>query len=287
MTLKRRLLAISRADARSSVHRAARFYRVAVRRFDETGTITGEDRIIGLFAASAPRACSTHRRCASAPRKCLNGPDSSPTRTRRELRAVLESFLRTSCSRWTPTSCTTSPSASSGCRSASESASSMSEPGDRYVSCLVYPLPAGSRDRCCRRAHRPDGEGRSTAVREVEHTERRNERPRPSARHCGGPQVPARRPTLVDLESGSMRSRLSWTERLRAELVLALGEKAREIAARIDDEIPVDTRPRLTLAPQPICAGCCRPREPARHRTAAHQARRRRERSPVQALPAR
>ena len=60
MTLKRRLLAISRADARSSVHRAARFTRVAVRRFDETGTITGEDRIIGLFAASAHRERARH-----------------------------------------------------------------------------------------------------------------------------------------------------------------------------------------------------------------------------------
>ena len=85
-----------------------------------------------------------------------------------------------------------------------------------------------------------------------------------------------------------MRSRRSWTERLRAELVLALGEQGRGDRGRIDDEIRWSTRPRLTLAPQwPICAGCCRfdPREPARpaHR---HRPRRRRERSPVQAVAA-
>ncbi len=50
-----RLLAISRADRPSTVHRPARPTCIAVRRFDAAGRVQGEHRFIGLFSAAAYR----------------------------------------------------------------------------------------------------------------------------------------------------------------------------------------------------------------------------------------
>ena len=50
-----RLLAISRADRPSTVHRPARPTCLAVRRFDAAGRVQGEHRFVGLFSAAAYR----------------------------------------------------------------------------------------------------------------------------------------------------------------------------------------------------------------------------------------
>ena len=147
----------------------------------------------------------------------------------------------------------------------------MSEPGDRYVSCLVY-LP-------CSRFTTDVADAIARMVKatfhgsEVEHDTSVGTsalaRVHVTVRRSPGTRAT---PHLVDLESRIDAFTTSWTERLRAELVLALGEQgAREIAARIDDEIPVEyqatTDPRRSGRSAP--GAVIDPREPARHCTAA------------------
>ncbi len=53
------LVAISRTDRRSTVHRPSRMACVAVRRFNPAGEVVAEERILGLFAAAAYRESVT------------------------------------------------------------------------------------------------------------------------------------------------------------------------------------------------------------------------------------
>ena len=48
-----RLLVLSKANSRSTVHRSAYMDYIAVKRFDESGKVNGEHRFLGLYAASA------------------------------------------------------------------------------------------------------------------------------------------------------------------------------------------------------------------------------------------
>lgn len=53
MARERRALVITKANSRSSVHRPAYFDYIGIKSFDAAGNVTGEQRFIGLFAASA------------------------------------------------------------------------------------------------------------------------------------------------------------------------------------------------------------------------------------------
>ncbi|TFD46642.1 NAD-glutamate dehydrogenase [Cryobacterium sp. TMT1-2-1] len=53
MARERRALVITKANSRSSVHRPAYFDYIGIKSFDENGNVNGEQRFIGLFAASA------------------------------------------------------------------------------------------------------------------------------------------------------------------------------------------------------------------------------------------
>ncbi|MGD9700807.1 MAG: NAD-glutamate dehydrogenase [Acidimicrobiia bacterium] len=255
MTLQRRLLAISRADARSSVHRAARFTCIAVRRFDETGTIVGEDRIIGLFAASAYResVLDTPVLRERAAEVLERSGFMADAHSGRELRAVLEAFPRDELFE---TGADELYHLALGIIGLQERQRvrifSLSEPGDRYVSCLVY-LPrsrfttdvADAIARMVKAAFdgseaEHDTSVGASALARVHVVVRRS----PGTRTV---------PHLAELEARIDAFTTSWAERLHAELVLALGEQgAREIAARIDDEIPVEyqatTDPRAAVA---------------------------------------
>ena len=50
---EKRALVITKANSRSTVHRAAYFDYIGVKRFDAQGNVTGERRFIGLFATGA------------------------------------------------------------------------------------------------------------------------------------------------------------------------------------------------------------------------------------------
>jgi glutamate dehydrogenase len=254
MTLQRRLLAVSRADARSSVHRAARFTCVAVRRFDASGTITGEDRIMGLFAASAYRESVLdtpvlRERVAEVLDRSGFPPDAHAGR---ELRSVLEAFPRDELFEISSEELYHLALGIVGLQERQRvRAFAMSEPGDRYVSCLVY-LPrnrfttdvAGAIERMVKAAfHGSEAEhdtsvGTSALARV----------------HVVVRRAPGTRavPHLAELEARIDAFTTSWTERLHAELVLALGEQgARELMTELGDEIPVEyqatTDPRAAV----------------------------------------
>jgi glutamate dehydrogenase len=53
MARERRALVITKANSRSSVHRPAYFDYIGIKSFDEQGNVNGEQRFIGLFAATA------------------------------------------------------------------------------------------------------------------------------------------------------------------------------------------------------------------------------------------
>ncbi|GAB3134685.1 NAD-glutamate dehydrogenase [Marisediminicola antarctica] len=53
MARERRALVITKANSRSSVHRPAYFDYIGIKSFDERGDVNGEQRFIGLFAATA------------------------------------------------------------------------------------------------------------------------------------------------------------------------------------------------------------------------------------------
>jgi glutamate dehydrogenase len=53
MARERRALVITKANSRSSVHRPAYFDYIGIKSFDAAGNVNGEQRFIGLFAASA------------------------------------------------------------------------------------------------------------------------------------------------------------------------------------------------------------------------------------------
>ncbi|MCY7413798.1 MAG: NAD-glutamate dehydrogenase, partial [Salinibacterium sp.] len=53
MARERRVLVITKANSRSSVHRSAYFDYIGIKSFDAEGNVNGEQRFIGLFAVSA------------------------------------------------------------------------------------------------------------------------------------------------------------------------------------------------------------------------------------------
>ena len=255
MTLQRHLLAISRADTRSTVHRAARMTCVAVRRFDERGSVVGEDRIIGLFAASAYResVLDTPVLRERALEVMERSGFPADSHSGRELRAALEAFPRDalfeiSADELYPLAL--------GIAALQERRRvrvfAMSEPGDRYVSCLVY-LPrsrfttdtAGAIERMVKAAF--DGT-------EAEHDTMVGTsalaRVHVVVRRAPGTRVV---PHLADLEARIEAYTTTWTERLEAELVVAFGEQdARSVSARFGDDIPADyqatTDPRAAVS---------------------------------------
>jgi glutamate dehydrogenase len=87
---------VARADRRSTVHRASRLTCISVRRFDESGRVVGEHRLVGLFSALAYRESVTavplvREKVAEVLRRADAPADSH---TGRAVRTVLESFPR-------------------------------------------------------------------------------------------------------------------------------------------------------------------------------------------------
>ncbi|WP_324650640.1 NAD-glutamate dehydrogenase [Georgenia sp. H159] len=91
-----RLLIITKANSRSTVHRPQYLDYVGVKVFDDTGTVTGERRFLGLFSSSAYTASVAHvPYVAQKVERVLAASGYAPTsHLGRDLMEVLETYPR-------------------------------------------------------------------------------------------------------------------------------------------------------------------------------------------------
>ena len=93
--LEPHLLVLTKANARSPVHRPSYLDYVGVKRFDADGNVVGERRFLGLYTtARLPGDCRSRSRCCAAPsQKCSIAPGSraAATTTRRSTRSSTRS----------------------------------------------------------------------------------------------------------------------------------------------------------------------------------------------------
>lgn len=93
---EKRALVLTKANSRSTVHRAAYLDYIGVKRFDAQGNVDGERRFIGLFATSAYNS-SVHtvpivrKKVEAVLRRCGFPPDSH---SGKDLLAILETYPR-------------------------------------------------------------------------------------------------------------------------------------------------------------------------------------------------
>jgi glutamate dehydrogenase len=96
MARERRALVITKANSRSSVHRPAYFDYIGIKSFDADGNVNGEQRFIGLFAASAytssVRAIPILREKVDAVMAQIGFPTES--HSGKDLMGILETYPR-------------------------------------------------------------------------------------------------------------------------------------------------------------------------------------------------
>jgi glutamate dehydrogenase len=96
MARERRALVITKANSRSSVHRPAYFDYIGIKSFDSEGNVDGEQRFIGLFAASAytssVRAVPILREKVDAVMAAVGFPPGS--HSSKDLMGILETYPR-------------------------------------------------------------------------------------------------------------------------------------------------------------------------------------------------
>lgn len=117
---EKKLLVLTKANSRSTVHRPAYLDYVGVKKFDANGEVVGERRFLGLFSAAA--YTESVNRIPVVRRKVqdviVSSGFSTESHDGRDLLQILETFPGTRSSRPRPPSCSRSPPACSTCRSA-------------------------------------------------------------------------------------------------------------------------------------------------------------------------
>lgn len=117
---EKKLLVLTKANSRATVHRPAYLDYVGVKKFDAQGNVIGERRFLGLFSSAAYTESVT--RIPVVRRKVqevvTDSGFSAESHDGRDLLQILETFPGTRSSRPRPTSCSRSPPACSTCRSA-------------------------------------------------------------------------------------------------------------------------------------------------------------------------
>lgn len=117
---EKKLLVLTKANSRATVHRPAYLDYVGVKKFDANGEVVGERRFLGLFSSAAYTESVT--RIPVVRRKVQevlsDSGFSGDSHDGRDLLQIMETFPGTRSSRPPPTSCSPSPPACSTCRSA-------------------------------------------------------------------------------------------------------------------------------------------------------------------------
>ncbi len=249
------LVAISRTDRRSTVHRPSRMTCIAVRRYGPHGRVVAEERILGLFSAAAYRESVTDTPLLKEKAEEVLGHAEFPAESHsgRAVRGALEAFPRDLLMEIGADELFDVVSTIVGINERQMvRVVPISEPGGRWVNCLVY-LPrhrfsgdtAGQIAEVVREAFGGDYAEHDTSV---------------------GASALARVHVVVHRSSGrsllprrdELEARIDvlttrWSDRLAGEMVDAHGEqRARELLAAFDGAIPADyqavTDPRMAVA---------------------------------------
>ena len=249
------LVAISRTDRRSTVHRPSRMACIAIRRFNSAGEVVAEERILGLFAAAAYRESVTETPLLREKAEEILAHAEFPAESHsgRAVRTALEGFPRDLLMEVGSDELFDAISTIVGINERQMvRVIPIAEPGGRWMSCLVY-LPrsrfsgdtAGLVAEAVRVAFGGDRVEQDTSL---------------------GGSVLARVHVVVHRADGSMpvvrradlEARIdalttSWADRLADEMTAAHGEqRSRELLGTFASAIPADyqavTDPRIAVA---------------------------------------
>ena len=249
------VIAVSRADRISTVHRPSRLTCVAIRRCGDDGRTTAEERILGLFAAAAYRESVTEtpllRDKAAAVLATSEFPPES--HSGRAVRAALESFPRDLAFEVSTEELADVVATVVGIHERQlVRVITVPEPDGRYVSCLVY-LPrnrfSGDTASVVAEVVREAYDGTSvefdtsvgqSALARVHVVVHRGADGRPM-------------PQRADVEASVDSLTTRWSDRLAVELTTEVGEqRARELLAAAGAAIPADyqalTDPRIAVS---------------------------------------